>query len=272
MGDMLDHAQILAQLEAMALDAGRVVLAAYESGCEIGTKADESPVTWADREAERIILAGLRCAFPQIAIVAEEEVSEGVLPAALGDRFFLVDPLDGTREFVNRSEDFTVNIALIEEGAPVLGVVYAPARHKLYSGRPGHCEAVHTSEDHAVAGRRQLKTQPPGAVPIVVASRSHRTIETNDYIARLPQAEIFSVGSSLKFCMIAAGTADFYPRFGPTMQWDTAAGDAVLRAAGGRTRTLDGEPLRYGCQGRPSAESFANPWFISDCGVDVPVR
>lgn len=271
MGDTLDHAQILAQLEPMALDAGRVVLGAYENGCEISTKADESPVTWADREAERIILAGLRHAFPQIPIVAEEEVSEGVLPTALGNRFFLVDPLDGTREFVNRSEDFTINIALIEDGAPALGVVYAPSRHKLYSGRPGHCEALSTSEDHAVAGRRPLKTQAPGPTPIVVASRSHRTIETNDYIARLPQAEIFSVGSSLKFCMIAAGTADFYPRFGPTMQWDTAAGDAVLRAAGGRTRTLDGEPLRYGCAGRPCVDAFANPWFISDCGVDVPI-
>lgn len=271
MGDTLDYAQALARLEPMALEAGRVVLDAYRDGCAVETKADESPVTWADREAERIILAGLRREFPQIPIVAEEEVSAGLLPQTLGDAFFLVDPLDGTREFVNGSEDFTVNIALIVGGEPVLGAVYAPARHKLYLGRPGRCEAARTSEDHTVEGRRELKTQLPGPTPVVVASRSHRTIETNDYLARLPQAEIFSVGSSLKFCMIAAGTADFYPRFGPTMQWDTAAGDAVLRAAGGRTRTLDGEPLRYGCSGKPHVEAFANPWFISDCGVDVPV-
>ncbi|MHB2265363.1 3'(2'),5'-bisphosphate nucleotidase CysQ [Aliihoeflea sp. PC F10.4] len=271
MGDLTDYARALARLETMALDAGRVVLDAYRNGCAVEQKADESPVTWADREAERIILAGLRHEFPNIPIVAEEEVSAGILPQALGNAFFLVDPLDGTREFVNRSEDFTVNIALIVDGDPVLGAVYAPARHKLYLGRPGHCEAVRTGEDHSAEGRRELKTQPPGQTPIVVASRSHRTIETNEYLARLPQAEIFSVGSSLKFCMIAAGTADFYPRFGPTMQWDTAAGDAVLRAAGGRTRTLDGAPLRYGCAGTPCVEAFANPWFISDCGVDVPV-
>jgi 3'(2'), 5'-bisphosphate nucleotidase len=267
----IDHGEALTRLEPLALAAGKIVLDAYRGGCAVETKSDDSPVTFADREAERIILAGLRHDFPAIPIVAEEEVSAGRMPADLDAMFFLVDPLDGTREFVNRSEDFTVNIALVVNGDPVLGIVYAPARHQLYLGRPGRCQMARTTDDHEIEGRREIHTQAPGPTPVVVASRSHRTIETNDYLAKLPQAEIVSVGSSLKFCMIASGSADFYPRFGPTMQWDTAAGDAVLRAAGGRTRTLDGEALRYGCSGKPDVAAFANPWFISDCGVDLPV-
>ncbi|MGQ2906421.1 MAG: 3'(2'),5'-bisphosphate nucleotidase CysQ [Aliihoeflea sp.] len=268
----IDYGEALTRLEPLALAAGRIVMDAYRGGCAVETKTDDSPVTWADREAERIILEGLRRDFPQIPIVAEEEVSAGLMPADLGTMFFLVDPLDGTREFVNRSEDFTVNIALVVDGMPALGVVYAPARHQLYLGQPGRCEMARTTDDHEIEGRREIHTQTPGPTPVVVASRSHRTIETNDYLAKLPQAEIVSVGSSLKFCMIASGAADFYPRFGPTMQWDTAAGDAVLRAAGGRTRTLDGDALSYGCSGRPEAAAFANPWFISDCGIDAPAE
>ncbi len=266
-----DYDRMLARLEQLALAAGKIVAGAYRDGCAVEWKADNSPVTWADREAERIILQGLRADFSGIPVVAEEEAGADRLPDDLGTAFFLIDPLDGTREFVERSEDFTVNIALVVEGVPILGVVYAPAHHKLYLGCPGRCEAVRTSTSHDVESRREIRVKPPGPTPVVVASRSHRTLETDDYLAQLPQAEILSVGSSLKFCMIASGQADYYPRFGPTMQWDTAAGDAVLRAAGGRTRTLDGDILRYGCAGKPHTGAFANPSFIADCGVDLPL-
>lgn len=231
-------------------------------------KADRSPVTEADRASERLILEGLRLEFPDIPCVAEEEASAGVFPAALGDVFFLIDPLDGTREFVQRHLDFTVNIALVRNGVPVVGIVYAPASGRLFSGRIGYAEAAQVDALGEVTNRRRIHVREGAAPLTIVASRSHITEETQVYMRRFDAAEIVSVGSSVKFCLIAEAEADLYPRFSPTMEWDTAAGDAVLRAAGGATITLDGYPLTYGKAGA----GFTNPSFIS-CGklAEVPL-
>lgn len=261
---MPDDSGLLELMEALALAAGRAVMAIYESGFAVESKSDASPVTVADREAERIILEGLRGAFPAIPVVAEEEACAGLSPCIVGDAFFLVDPLDGTKEFIGRRGDFTVNIALVRHGAPVMGVVYAPVRGVMYSGRPGRAEAIEVAGNFTASKRRVIRVAGVGSLPRIVASRSHRTPQTDDYIGRYPGAAIVSVGSSLKFCLVACGEADLYPRFGRTMQWDTAAGDAVLRAAGGRTRTEDGALLRYGPRDTPDEDPFHNPNFIAD--------
>ncbi len=257
-----DDEAMLAVFERLALEAGRKIMDIFHAGCLVDTKADNSPVTQADRAAETCILAGLREAYPDVPCVAEEEIAEGLVPPDLGNAFFLVDPLDGTKEFVNRRPDFTVNIALVRNGVPEIGVVYAPCSHRLFSGRPGRAEAV-TVEDDAVATRRGIAARVPAGPAKIVASRSHRTPETDDFIRSVGAAEIVSVGSSLKFCLLASGEADLYPRFGRTMEWDTAAGDAVLRAAGGSTSTLDGRPLVYGKRSQAHDADFANPHFVS---------
>jgi len=248
--------------ERLALAAGREVMRVFHAGCAVDRKSDSSPVTEADRESEKIILAGLRTAFPDIPCVAEEEASAGIVPPDLDGAFFLIDPLDGTKEFVNRRTDFTVNIALVRHGVPEVGVVFAPCSGRFFSGRPGRAEAVEVN-DYQITGRRQISARTAALPLAVVASRSHNTPETEAYIRDLGAAEIVSVGSSLKFCLLASAEADVYPRFGRTMEWDTAAGDAVLRAAGGMTRTLDGQPLTYGKRGQSDDEDFANPHFIA---------
>ncbi|ODT16936.1 3'(2'),5'-bisphosphate nucleotidase CysQ [Mesorhizobium sp. 65-26] len=254
---------MLGVFERLALDAGREVMRVFHAGCAVDSKSDSSPVTEADRESERIILAGLRAAFPDIPCVAEEEASSGILPSDLGDAFFLVDPLDGTKEFVNRRTDFTVNIALVRAGVPEVGVVFAPCTGRFFSGRPGKAELLQVDGEYHVISRRPIAARAGGSPLAVVASRSHNTPETEAFIRDLGAAEIVSVGSSLKFCLVAAAEADVYPRFGRTMEWDTAAGDAVLRAAGGMTRTLDGQPLAYGKRNQASDTDFANPHFIA---------
>lgn len=250
-----------AVFERLALDAGRVIMDIFRRGCAVEHKDDQSPVTEADRAAEALILEGLRDTFPAIPCVAEEESAAGIMPARLDSAFFLVDPLDGTKEFVSRRADFTVNIAFVRDGAPAVGVVYAPCSGRLYAGRPGRAEAVEVDEAGAPAARRRIAGREPVMPLAVVASRSHRTPETDEFIRGLAAAEIVSVGSSLKFCLLAAGEADIYPRFGRTMEWDTAAGDAVLRAAGGLTTTLEGRPLTYGKRGQGTP--FVNPSFIA---------
>ncbi|PYE87883.1 3'(2'),5'-bisphosphate nucleotidase CysQ [Phyllobacterium leguminum] len=248
---------LLVLMERTAIAAGRAIMEIYEAGCDVSLKIDGSPVTLADKAAEAVILAALREATPDIAIVAEEEVSEGRAPILLGERFFLVDPLDGTREFIGRNGDFTVNIALIEQGIPVLGVVYAPARGLLFSGGPKGAREVTVGSGGLMTAYRSIAVRDCPARMIAVASRSHRTPETDGYLTGFDIAECVSVGSSLKFCLVARGEADIYPRFGRTMEWDTAAGDAILRAAGGGTWTPEGELLAYGKNG------FANPFFIA---------
>jgi 3'(2'), 5'-bisphosphate nucleotidase len=255
--------------EQLAIAAGAKVMEVFHAGFFVENKDDASPVTAADHASEEIILEGLRAAYPEIPCVAEEEAAAGILPADLGDAFFLIDPLDGTKEFVKRSGDFTVNIALVRDGVPEVGVVYAPHSRKLYSGRPGLAEALELGEDDAIVARRHIRVRASSSPPIIVASRSHRTPETDDFIRRYASAEIVSVGSSLKFCLIAAGEADIYPRFGRTMEWDTAAGDAVLRAAGGTTETPDGSTLAYGKRNQADDSDFANPFFIAKGGSEA---
>lgn len=260
---MISDQDLLTEFERLALAGGKQIMRIYRTDYAVVTKADKSPVTEADEAAEVVILEGLRAAFPDVCCVAEEEIAQGKLPPGLGDAFFLVDPLDGTKEFVNRRPDFTVNIALVRKGSPEIGVVYAPASGKLYGGRPGHAYEADIDADFAVTARKPITVRARSGKAAVVASRSHRTKETDDYIGKLGDAEIVSVGSSLKFCILACGQADIYPRFGRTMEWDTAAGDAVLRAAGGKTETLAGQPLSYGKRQQLNDSDFTNPYFVA---------
>jgi 3'(2'),5'-bisphosphate nucleotidase len=266
--DYLDDAFAEA-LIAIALRAGAAALAVYEREFAVDTKADASPVTEADRLAEAIITAELGRLAPDVPIVAEEACSAGIIPS-VGRCFFLVDPVDGTREFIARNGDFTVNIGLVVDGEPRLGVVYAPARRRLYLGREGRGAEEMIVEDGAVRERRPIVAARLADPPRIIASRSHRTAETDRFIARFPGASLVAAGSSLKFCRMAAGEADLYPRMGATMQWDTAAGDAVLRAAGGMVSTLDGKPLAYGPREGAGARAYANPWFVARSGTDLP--
>ena len=258
-----DDRLMLEIFEGLALAAGREVMRVFHAGCAVDQKTDSSPVTEADRESERIILAGLRAAYPGSPCVAEEEASAGIVPPDLDGAFFLVDPLDGTKEFVNRRTDFTVNIALVRHGVPKVGVVFAPCTGRFFSGRPGRAESLEIDGDYHIVERRPISVRQAVTPLAVVASRSHNTPETDAYIRGLGAAEIVSVGSSLKFCLVAGAEADVYPRFGRTMEWDTAAGDAVLRAAGGMTRTLDGKALLYGKRNQNDDADFANPHFIA---------
>ncbi len=255
----------------LAVEAGREILAVQAGGIETHWKADSSPVTEADRRAEAVILAGLRTRCSDIPVVAEEEVSAGRCPAALDGRFILVDPLDGTREFINGRPDFTVNIALIEHGEPVAGVVYVPVRGELYGGCDTGAWMQIALADGPVGERVPISCRKAASPLSIVASRSHATPETTAFVERFPGAETVAIGSSLKFCLLATGKADLYPRYGRTMEWDTAAGDAVLRAAGGTTVTLDGKPLVYGKRGQADDADFANPYFIaaSPNGLDA---
>lgn len=249
-------------LQRLALDAGDLTLRFFRRNPDVTAKADGSPVTEADRAAEALILEGLKAHFHTIPVVAEEEIAAGRAPGELGRRFFLVDPLDGTREFVASRADYTVNIALIEDGVPFAGVIYAPAKKLIYwtDGQTAHKGQV---EDSIIVGSEEIGVrETPRETPVVVASRSHRSPETDAFCERLGAHHFVSAGSSLKFCLVAEGVADLYPRFGATMQWDTAAGDAILRAAGGRTVTLDGAPLAYGLD-TGSATPFENPHFLA---------
>ena len=257
--------ELAADLAQIAVEAGTVILRHYDSGTETRVKADSSPVTLADEEAEAVILARLRTLWPDIPIVAEEAMAAGQKPAP-GTRFFLVDPLDGTKEFIKHNGEFTVNIALIEDGAPVCGVVLAPAQGRAFVG-----------DSAGGLGMAFELAAPPGkaldiakAIPIrarvapadglvAVVSRSHRDPKTEEYLAQYKIASMRDAGSSLKFCLVAAGEADLYPRLGRTMEWDTAAGHAVLAAAGGTVTQMDGSPFFYG----KVARDFANPYFIA---------
>jgi 3'(2'),5'-bisphosphate nucleotidase len=242
-----------------ALAAGDEIERIYAEGCAAEEKLDGSPVTIADRHAELIILARLTAAFPDIPILAEEEACAGRIPD-IGERFFCVDPLDGTKGFVGRTGEFTVNIALVEKGEAVAGVIYAPDPRLLYYGARGEgaFRAGHKEEPQAIAVRARPEAGLTG-----IGSRNHAAPGTVERNARLRIADYLPSGSSLKFCRLAEGAADVYPRYGRTMEWDTAAGQAILEAAGGRVMALDGDeeagPLRYG---KVEAE-FANPNFIA---------
>lgn len=247
-------------LALIAIEAGAVIDRMYRDGCAVATKADKSPVTEADGAAETIILARLREIAPGLPVIAEEEAAAGRMPAV--DRLFaLVDPLDGTKEFVSGSGDFTVNIGIIADGDPVMGVVYAPATRRLWVAERGNAWAADVATEGGLPVTRhpvRVRSVPDAGMTAVV-SRSHRTPAGIALLEGFSVAETISAGSSLKFCRVAEGAADIYPRAGRTMEWDTAAGHAVLLAAGGVVVTLDGTPLRYGKHER----GFDNPGFVA---------
>lgn len=254
--------RLLDGLIAASIEAGQVILDIYARPIDVAFKADASPVTEADGLAEAVLLAALARLAPDVPVVAEESVSAGRVPV-VADRFFLVDPLDGTKEFIRRNGDFTVNVALIERGEPVMGVVHAPAIGRLFAGGPEGAWEMAVDGD-TIVERRPIRVRDlPEEGATLLVSRSHATAATDAFRPTVAVADRRVVGSSLKFCLIAAGEADVYPRFGPTMEWDTAAGDAVLRAAGGIMVLPDGEPFPYGKRGRPGLVDFANPSFIA---------
>jgi 3'(2'), 5'-bisphosphate nucleotidase len=242
---------------ALADRAGAVILGHYHGDVAVRAKADASPVTVADEAAEAVILARLAELTPEIPVVAEETVAAGHVPKIDDGPFWLVDPLDGTKEFLSRNGEFTVNIALIQAREPALGVVLAPARAQAWWGARGKGATARDAD----GGTRGISVRkaPAGAL-VAIASRSHRDPETQAYLDQAGVAECISAGSSLKFCLVAEGKADLYPRFGRTMEWDVAAGHAVLAAAGGRVTTRDGASFLYRKPG------FENPPFIARGG------
>ena len=257
---MTEYADWMPRLVALAHRAGEAIMEIYATDFETETKADDSPVTAADLAAEAIIEAGLTELAPDIPLVAEEAASQGHLPDISGGRFWLVDPLDGTREFVNRNGEFTVNIGLIVDGAPVLGIVHAPALNLTFTGLAGAGATV--ARDGGPATAISVRPVPAGGVTIV-ASRRHGDPEAIDRLLRgHPVADRKTAGSSLKFCLVAEGEADIYPRFGRTMEWDTSAGQAVLTAAGGHVTDQHGAPFTY------SKPGFENPPFIAWGGME----
>lgn len=255
----MDFARLVPTIRRLALEAGDLILAIYESpDFEVKSKSDASPVTAADEAADAHISAGLRDAFPETVLITEEQADSHALTART---FLIVDPLDGTKEFVQRRGDFTVNIAYVQDGVPLRGVVYAPAKNRLFYTLPDGTAVEETGPfDKAAPGAtRPIRVSTPdNAALMVVASKSHRDQATDDYINKYSVKDATSAGSSLKFCLVATGEADLYPRIGRTMEWDTAAGDAVLRGAGGHVVRFDThEPLTYGKPG------WDNPHFIA---------
>jgi len=263
----IDRDALVQGLITAAVEAAGVIMSHYENDVEVMRKGDKSPVTIADREAEAILLRHLKTLAPEIPVVAEEEVAAGRIPKTLGECFFLVDPLDGTKEFLKQNGQFTVNIGLIENGAPTLGVVYAPALGRMYFGiGPGRAfvqeidpqKGVAHIDDHPATAIAARVAPEDGVVAVSSGSHKHEAVEAflkdYDVIGRT------EMGSSLKFCLIAAGEADIYPRQPESScEWDVAAAHAVLRAAGGEVTCIDGTPFDYGHAER----KFLNPGFVA---------
>ena len=255
----MDFAALVALMRRLSLQAGDRIMQVYAApDFEVRSKSDASPVTEADEAADALISAGLRAAYPDVTLITEEQAASHALTAST---FLIVDPLDGTKEFVKRLGDFTVNIAYVEGGCPRLGVVYAPAKGRLFYTRADgtSVEEIGPFDRETPGPLRALHVATPdNSALMVVASKSHRDAATDDYIARYAVRDMTSAGSSLKFCLVATGEADLYPRMGRTMEWDTAAGDAVLRGAGGHVVRMDDlTPLTYGKPG------WDNPFFIA---------
>ncbi|MCU0800545.1 MAG: 3'(2'),5'-bisphosphate nucleotidase CysQ [Rhodobacteraceae bacterium] len=262
----MDFATLVPVMRRLALLAGDAIMQVYNSpDFDVRSKGDDSPVTAADEAADALIAAGLRSAFPDVALITEEQADSHALQAAT---FLIVDPLDGTKEFIKRGGDFTVNIAYVENGVPLRGVVFAPAMGRLFYTQADGTTVEETgalSKDAPGPVHRLSVRKPDNGALMVVASKSHRDQALEDYIGKYQVADSTSAGSSLKFCLVATGEADLYPRLGRTMEWDTAAGDAVLRGAGGHVvRFDDRTPLTYGKAG------WDNPFFIAYApGVDL---
>ncbi|VAV87628.1 3'(2'),5'-bisphosphate nucleotidase [hydrothermal vent metagenome] len=263
----MDYNKLETVMRRLALAAGGKIMQIYQAdNFDVKTKSDNSPVTEADEAADAIISAGLRDAFPDILLITEEQAGTHSQNA---ETFLIVDPLDGTKEFIHRRGDFTVNIALVENSVPTRGIVYAPAKARMFFTRADGC-AVEEAGPFVAGSVGSLSpisvSEPDNAALMVVASKSHRDQATDDYIGKYKVRDMKSAGSSLKFCLIATGEADIYPRVGRTMEWDTAAGHAVLNGAGGKVvRFDDHSPLVYGKPG------YANPFFIA-CSPDVKLK
>jgi len=262
----VDYQHLTTTMRRLALEAGDKIMEIYESDdFEVRSKSDSSPVTVADEAADDLISAGLRVEFPAVSLVTEEQAESHALKA---DKFLIVDPLDGTKEFINRRGDFTVNIALVEDGQPTRGVVFAPARNRMfYTLADGQSvEEIGPFRKDTIGQVKQITVSAPDNRSLrVVASKSHRDAATDDYISNYAVQDMKSAGSSLKFCLVATGEADIYPRLGRTMEWDTAAGQAVLAGAGGQVVRFDDlTVLKYGKSG------YENPFFIAYApGVDL---
>ena len=247
---------LLAGVRALVADAGRAILEVYASGHEVEYKADDSPITRADRAAHEILSAGLARLTPEIPVLSEESAEGHAAEVRRGWReLWLVDPLDGTKEFISRNGEFTVNVALVRDHRPVLGVVAAPVLGLVYFG----AEGLGADVGHADEPDRPIHVRRPAANPLViVGSRSHRGDSLDAVLARIGPHEMRPMGSSLKLCLVAEGAADLYPRLGPTSEWDTAAAQAVVEAAGGKVTTLDGAPLSYNAR-----DTLLNPHFLA---------
>ncbi|GHF65618.1 3'(2'),5'-bisphosphate nucleotidase CysQ [Seohaeicola zhoushanensis] len=255
----MNYETLVPLMRKLAIEAGERIMEIYGTDdFAVKSKSDASPVTEADEAADALISAGLRAALPEVMLVTEEQAASH---SAKGDTFLIVDPLDGTKEFINRRGDFTVNIALVEKGVPTRGVVYAPAKNRMFfTLADGTSVEESGAFDPATVGEtKPIRVgKPDNGALMVVASKSHRDQATDDYIAQYAVRDMTSAGSSLKFCLVATGEADLYPRLGRTMEWDTAAGHAVLLGAGGQVVRFDDQtPLAYGKEG------FANPFFIA---------
>jgi 3'(2'), 5'-bisphosphate nucleotidase len=257
-----DAARLLDELTTLAARAAAVILTSRAGKLAPRSKPDQSPVTAADEAAEAVIIEGISRLCPGLAIVSEEAAALAP-PEHLGERFFLVDPLDGTREFIAGHDEFTVNIALIADGQPVLGVIAAPARGLIWRAAGGGAERLRMTGGAPAAAARErarITARPwPGGRPVAAVSRSHCDPQTEGFLGRIGPVERLAAGSSLKLCWIAEGSADVYPRLGPTREWDIAAGHAIVTAAGGKMATPDGGVLRYG----GVAAGFLVPSFIA---------
>ena len=256
MKNLLEQARALIPV---VLAAGKIELEYFRQDVDVLDKLDGSPVTLADQEAEKLIAERLNVLFPGIPMVGEEAASSGIIPDISGGTFWLVDPLDGTKEFITGSGDFTVNIALLADFVPVMGIIYAPATDELYFGAGG--QAFMRLQDKPEQ-KIFVRDIPAAGMTIVASKRHGDPARLEDFLRGKKVAATVNRGSSLKFCAIAAGQADIYPRLGPTCEWDTAAGDAILRAAGGCVTTLAGQPLSYG----KVDKKFLNPDFLAFSG------
>ncbi|HKU14846.1 MAG TPA: 3'(2'),5'-bisphosphate nucleotidase CysQ [Steroidobacteraceae bacterium] len=251
---MSTDAKLLTDVVALARRAGNAILEVYGQQFEVTNKADHSPLTLADTQSHDVIVQGLRALTPDLPVLSEEASDIPFSERRQWQRYWLVDPLDGTKEFVSRNGEFTVNIALIDGHDAVLGVVHVPVSDTTYTGVRGVGASRQVGSESAVV----IKTSASAATPLrIVGSRSHRDAILDRYLPRLEPYQLVAVGSSLKFCLVAEGSADLYPRFGPTSEWDTAAAQAVVEAAGGRVVQTDGQPLRYNAK-----SELLNPHFL----------
>jgi 3'(2'), 5'-bisphosphate nucleotidase len=255
-----DPNQMLLEVTALAREAGRAILEVYASSFSVQEKEDRSPLTEADLRSEKLILAGLKRIAPEIPVLSEESAQAQWSTRRNWDRLWVVDPLDGTKEFVQRNGEFTVNIALVDNHRPVLGIVHAPVLERDYYA----CEGVGAFRSNARSVGQPIRVARRGPGPLrVVGSRSHRGSSLDAFLERVGPHEFVEVGSSLKLCLVAEGLADVYPRMGPTSEWDTAAGQCVLEQAGGQVLKLDGEPLEY------NRENTLNPNFVGFADADT---